>query len=113
MSDGFEVVAEQLRAHAGNVRAAQDGFAAVKAASTHITQDDRAYGLLCSWMPGCLEARHTRQDQLFADVEENLSLVAQRLRQTADLYDEADRWGADRLDGMTSDVWEGVQGAPR
>lgn len=38
MTDGFGVVAEQIRAHARNVEALQERFAAVKAASGHIAQ---------------------------------------------------------------------------
>jgi hypothetical protein len=90
MGDGFEVDAEQIRAHARNVETLSSRFDAVKAASAHIVQDDSAYGLLCSWIPAILEGRHQRQDELIAYVEENLSLVVQGLRKTADNYDSAD-----------------------
>lgn len=104
MADGYEVVAEQLRAHARNIEAVHDRFGAVKSASAHITQGDGAYGTLCQWMPGVLEARHVRQDELIAYVEENLSLVAQRLRQDADAYDEADRWAADQVKAFADEA---------
>jgi hypothetical protein len=97
------VVADQLRAHARNVDTLRDRFGAVKAASAHITQNDAAYGMLCQWMPRVLESRHVRQDELCAYVEENLSLVAQRLRQTADAYEEADRWAADSMKRLTAE----------
>jgi hypothetical protein len=103
MADGFAVVAEQLRAHARNVDAVRDRFGAVKAASAHITKNDSAYGMLCSWMPAVLEARHVRQNELFAYVEENLSLVVQRLRQAADAYEGADRSNADSINGVAVD----------
>ncbi|MFG1675110.1 type VII secretion target [Micromonospora sp. NPDC049282] len=90
MADGFAVDADQIRAHARNVDAVRARFDAVKTASAHIAQDDSAYGLLCSWLPAILEGRHTRQDELIAYVEENLSLVVAGLGTTADNYDGAD-----------------------
>ncbi|GAA1344172.1 hypothetical protein J7S33_06630 [Saccharothrix algeriensis] len=86
MTSGYHVDVEQLRRHAGNIEALKARFEAVKSASAHIAQDDQAYGLLCGWISGILEARHTRQDELIAYVEENLALAAESLRATADDY---------------------------
>ncbi|MEV4123360.1 hypothetical protein [Micromonospora sp. NPDC049645] len=90
MSSGFEVDAEQIRQHARNIEALRARFGAVKNASAHITQDDAAYGLLCGWISGILEGRHTRQDELIAYAEENLALVVKGLGTTADNYANAD-----------------------
>ncbi|MDQ3787413.1 MAG: type VII secretion target [Actinomycetota bacterium] len=87
MPDGFTTNPAELRTHAANVDAVRERFGNVKAASAHITQDDQAYGLLCGWISGVLEARHQKQDELIAKVEENLALVAQSLRDTADDYE--------------------------
>jgi excreted virulence factor EspC (type VII ESX diderm) len=97
MSDGFNVDIEQLRAHAGKVDAIQARFGAVKAASAHIAQDDQAYGLLCGWISGVLEGRHTRTDELIAYVAENLELVAAALRTTADDYKAVEDTNADLM----------------
>lgn len=105
MADGFQIQAEQVRAHARNIDALRDRFQAVKAASAHITRNDAAYGTLCQWMPGVLASRHTRQDELLAYVEENLAQVAQRLRDTAQLYENADNWAAERINGMAAELW--------
>ncbi|GAB1513605.1 type VII secretion target [Actinophytocola sp. KF-1] len=83
----YEVNTEQLRTHAANIDAIKARFEAVKGASAHIAQDDQAYGLLCGWIAGVLEGRHTRQDELLSFAENNLALVAQELRQSADDYD--------------------------
>jgi hypothetical protein len=91
MSDGFTTDPDELRAHAANVDALRERFGDVKAASSHITQDDQAYGLLCGWISGILEARHQKQDELIGKVEENLSLVAKSLRDTADDYEAQER----------------------
>ena len=104
MSNGYKVVADELRAHARNIAALQSRFGAVKAASAHITQNDGAYGLLCRWMPAVLESRHKKQDELFAYVEENLNLVAQRLRQDADKYEEADRSAGESVSRLANEA---------
>ncbi|WP_327001782.1 type VII secretion target [Dactylosporangium sp. NBC_01737] len=90
--DSSSVDTGQLRTHARNIETINARFGAVKAASAHIAQDDAAYGLLCGWMAGILEGRHTRQDELIAYAEENLTLIAAQLRKTAYAYDgvEAD-----------------------
>ncbi|WP_100446421.1 hypothetical protein [Glycomyces xiaoerkulensis] len=81
MGDGVGVEPEELRGHASNLESLKARF---KAASCHIQQEDEAYGLLCSWMPSVLEARHTRQDELIAFAEDNLDRAARAVRQTAD-----------------------------
>jgi hypothetical protein len=104
MGDEFTVDVAQLRTHAGNLDALKDRFAAVKSASTHIAQDDQAYGLLCAWISAVLEGRHQRQDQLVAFVEENLGLAAQSLRDSADDYEEMDATAADTMDRIGGDL---------
>jgi hypothetical protein len=87
MADGLSVDIDEIRAHARNIEKLRARFAAVKAASAHIAQDDQAYGLLCGWIAAILESRHTRQDELIAYVEENLSLVGDGLRKTIEAYE--------------------------
>lgn len=87
VGEGYTVDVEQLGAHARNVEAIQARFGAVRSASAHIAQDDQAYGLLCGWIAGVLEGRHTRQDELVAYVQENLALVAAALRVSVEDYE--------------------------
>jgi hypothetical protein len=87
MADGYTVKVEELRTHATHLDALRERFAAVKAASAHITRDDQAYGKLCAWISGLLADRHGRQDELIAYVEENLAIAARRLRENATTYD--------------------------
>lgn len=94
MADSYIVDIDQIRAHARTVEAIRARFEAVKTASAHIAQDDQAYGLLCGWISAVLEGRHTRQDELFAGVEENLALVAEELNLTADEYGDVDESNA-------------------
>ncbi|HYQ64750.1 type VII secretion target [Actinophytocola sp.] len=90
MGDRYTVDPAELRKHAGDIDSLRERFAAVKAASAHIAQDDQAYGMLCGWISGILEGRHTKQDELIAYVEENLDIVARELRETADDYEARD-----------------------
>ena len=97
MAQGFNVDAAQLHRHAANVRAVRDQLTAIKTASHAITQNDQAYGLLCGWISGILEARHARQDQLYTYVEENLALAADALVATAKDYEAADSAASERI----------------
>ena len=97
MGDGYTVDIEQLRTHARNLESLKERFAAVKAASTHIAQDDQAYGLLCGWIAAVLEGRHQKQDELVTGVEENLSIAARTLRDNADDYEEMDNRVVDTM----------------
>ncbi len=97
MTDGFSVDAQQIRAHATKVDAIQQRFAAVKSASSAIVADDAAYGLLCGWMAGILEARHAKQNELYAYVEENLRLASDALIRTSQDYEVADDAAANRI----------------
>lgn len=108
MGDGYSVDIEQLRTHAGNVDKLRERFGAVKGASAHIAQDDQAYGLLCGWISAILEGRHQKQDELIAYVEENLSLVAKSLRDSADDYEEQDATVVDTMGKIKGDLSEGV-----
>ena len=94
---GFNVEAEQLRTHAGSVDAIKQRFGKVKSASSHITGDDQAYGLLCGWISGVLEGRHAEVDEVIAQVESNLDAVAAELRASAETYAAADSDNADRI----------------
>jgi excreted virulence factor EspC (type VII ESX diderm) len=90
VSDSFRVDSAQLFRHAANVRAVRDQLTAIKGASSAITQDDKAYGLLCGWISAVLERRHGGQDDLYAYVAENLELLADALDATGRDYDAVD-----------------------
>jgi hypothetical protein len=88
--DAFQGDSSQLFRHAANVRAVRDQLATIKGASTAISQDDSAYGMLCGWMSAILERRHGGQDQLYTYVEENLQLLAEAVDSTSRDYDAVD-----------------------
>jgi hypothetical protein len=88
--EAFQVDPSQLFRHAVQVRAVRDQFAALKGASSAISQDDSAYGVLCGWISATLERRHSGQDQLYTYAEENLQLLADALDATGRDYAAAD-----------------------
>jgi hypothetical protein len=102
MATGWAANPEQIRAHAENIALLRDRFGAVKTASAHIKQNDAAYGMLCGWMAGILESRHTRQDELIAFVEENLAIMTRQLRNSAEVYENIDGDSAEKLRAFLS-----------
>ena len=97
MSDAFQVDSSQLYRHASNVLAVRDQLTAIKDASTAISADHSAYGLLCGWISGILESRHAGQDALYVYVEENLRLMADAVTAAGRDYDATDASAHDRI----------------
>ena len=97
MSAAFQVDPAQLRRHVATVESVRAQFAAVKGASSAISADSAAYGLLCGWMAGILETRHQKQNSLYAYVEENLAIAAEALTATASEYESTDSAASDRI----------------
>ncbi|MCH7233048.1 type VII secretion target [Glycomyces sp. L485] len=101
---GYEVDPEQLRSHASNLENFSARFDAVLGASSHIAQDDEAYGQLCGWIAGILEDRHVRQDNLVTYVQENIALAAESIRAAADAYEESDNDASVSFDDFASQL---------
>jgi len=97
VSDAFQVDSSQLYRHASNVMAVRDQLTAIKEASTAISADHSAYGLLCGWISGILESRHAGQDALYVYVEENLRLMADAVTAAGRDYDATDASAHDRI----------------
>ncbi|MEU6251017.1 type VII secretion target [Glycomyces sp. NPDC047010] len=90
MSDRFDVVPDDLRAHAANIDAVRERFADVLSAIDTIAQDDQAYGIICQFLPPILAGRQDDQKELTTMAEENLDLLAQAVRATAEDYEAVD-----------------------
>ncbi|PRY59609.1 type VII secretion target [Glycomyces artemisiae] len=90
MSDRFGVVPDDLRAHAANIDAVRERFADVLSAIDTIAQDNEAYGIICQFLPPILAGRQDEQKELTTMAEENLQLLADAVRATADDYEAAD-----------------------
>jgi hypothetical protein len=97
VSDAFQVDSSQLYRHASNVMAVRDQLTAIKDASSAISQDRSAYGLLCGWISAILQTRHAGQDALYVYVEENLRLMADAVTATGRDYDATDTSAQERI----------------
>lgn len=104
MADSFEVDLDELRSHASNLRTIHLRFAAIREASSHISQDDEAYGQLCQFFPAILEGRHVEQDEAVDVLAENLELLAEAVGESADLYEEADLLASDDLNALEGEI---------
>lgn len=90
MSDQFDVVTDDLVAHAANIDSLRERFGAILNAIDSVSQDDEAYGIICQFLPPVLAGRQEEQKELTTMAQENLELLAQALRTTAESYDAAD-----------------------
>lgn len=95
MSDQFHVVTDDLSTHAANIDALRERFGAVLSAIDSVAQDNEAYGIICQFLPPVLAGRQADQKELTGMAEENLELLAQALRDTADSYTDADEESAE------------------
>jgi hypothetical protein len=90
MAEHFDVVTDDLRAHAANIDAVRERFAAVLSAIESVSQDDEAYGIICQFLPPVLADRQAEQKELTSMAQENLEMLAEAVRGTADDYEAAD-----------------------
>jgi len=90
MSDHIDVVTDDLVTHAANIDALRERFGAILGAIDSVAQDNEAYGIICQFLPPILADRQSEQKELTSMAQENLELLAQALRSTAEAYEAAD-----------------------
>jgi hypothetical protein len=100
MGAGFTVEPDELRLHSRNLDGLQARFDKVAAASSHISGDGQAYGLLCAWIGLVLEGRHQRQDQLVTFAARNVGLASKAIADQAATYEDAE----DKVRQMVADL---------
>jgi hypothetical protein len=98
MGEGYEVDTEQLGQLSSRFAAFATEFDAILTASQAISQDDEAYGILCSWIPAVLEGRHEEFDELMRYGQENFTLLAEAVTSTAESYEYAEEDIASEFD---------------
>jgi len=95
MTTDVDVDPDDLVTHAANIDALRERFGAVLSAMDSVVQDDEAYGIICQFLPPILAGRQDEQKELTTMAQENLELLAQALRDTADSYTAADEAAAE------------------
>lgn len=104
MGDHIDVVTEDLVTHASHIDALRERFGNILSAIDSVEQDNEAYGIICQFLPPILAGRQAEQKELTTMAEENLELLAEALRETAEAYDEADEVTAQEHDQLQSQL---------
>ncbi|WP_026924961.1 type VII secretion target [Glycomyces arizonensis] len=104
MSDRFSVVPDDLRGHAANIDAVRERFSAVLSAIDTVSQDNEAYGIICQFLPPILANRQDEQKELATLAQENLELLAEAVRSTADDYDAVDEAVAGEYNSIQGEI---------
>jgi uncharacterized protein YukE len=110
----FEVVPDELRAHASHLDGLTDRLSTAADAANTVVMDDEAYGLLCSFLPPIVNAttQQDATDALKAAVE-GMSTTADKLRTAATSYDQEDNTNAQPFEEQLRSGEAATPAAPR
>ncbi|TVT26314.1 ESX-1 secretion-associated protein [Amycolatopsis rhizosphaerae] len=91
----FTVVPDELRAHASHLDGLVDRLDTAVAAANQVAMDDKAYGVLCAFLPPIVRAvtQNDATDALKAAVD-GMKTTADNVRTAAGSYDEQDQTNA-------------------
>jgi excreted virulence factor EspC (type VII ESX diderm) len=91
----FEVVSDELRAHASHLDGLRDRLNTAVSAAGQVSMDNEAYGILCSFLPPIVNATTQQHatDTLNAAVE-GMSTTADNVRTAAASYDDSEQSNA-------------------
>jgi len=95
VSGQFDVTPEDLVAHAANIDALAERIGPIMDAMSSVTESTEAYGIICQFLPPVLAGRQAEQKELVAMAQENLEMLAQAVRSTAEAYEAADEAAAE------------------
>lgn len=104
MSDHFDVATEELVTHASHIDTLRERFGSILSAMDSVEQDNEAYGIICQFLPPVLAGRQADQKELVEMAQENLEMLAQALRDSADAYDAADEATAQEHDNLQNEL---------
>lgn len=99
MHEGFQVVADDLRTHAGKVDGHAQAIAQAVDAANQAMPDD-AYGLICQFLPAVLNELEDEAGDALKASHGGLEAIAENLRATAESYETQDADGAMRFSGI-------------
>lgn len=91
----FEVVGDELRAHASHLDGLRDRLDTAVSAAGEVSMGNEAYGILCAFLPPIINAttQQAATDALNAAVE-GMSTIADNVRAAASGYDEQEQSNA-------------------
>jgi uncharacterized protein YukE len=100
MSDQFDVTPEDLVAHAANIEGLAERIGPIVDAMSSVTESTDAYGIICQFLPPVLSSRQEEQKELSEMARENLTMLAQAVRESAEAYEAADEETAEEHRGL-------------
>ncbi|GAB2686444.1 hypothetical protein GCM10027271_56430 [Saccharopolyspora gloriosae] len=86
----YEVVSEDLRAHASHLDALTDRLGTALSAAQEVSMSDEAYGLLCSFLPPIVNPTEEEGVNALKAAREGVEVTAENIRTTAKEYDAND-----------------------
>ncbi|MEU6268300.1 type VII secretion target, partial [Saccharopolyspora shandongensis] len=100
----FEVVAEELTAHASHLDGLTDRLDTAISAAETVSMSDEAYGILCSFLPPIVNPMEKEGLDALNAAKEGVSTTADNVRATAKQYEETDQASADSFSPLEEDV---------
>lgn len=89
MPDGFEVVAGELRTHAGKVDGLAGRMGVARDAADQVMPDD-AYGIICQFLPPVINPLEQQAADALTAGQDGFTGIAESLRESADDYENRD-----------------------
>jgi len=83
---GFGVAADELTVHAGHLDALEARLSAVAVSAADASMDGNAYGLLCSFLPPCVNPVEDKGKAALAATVEAVRTTAVNVRTAAGSY---------------------------
>lgn len=100
----YEVVPEDLIAHASHLDGITDRLNTAVSAAKTVSMDDSAYGLLCAFLPPIVNPMEDKGIEALDAAVEGVSITAGNVRTAAESYREVDESHVKPLDGFERDL---------
>src|SRR5687768_9355955 len=90
----FDVVVDDLRAHASHLDGLRDRLSTAVSAANTVSMSDDAYGLLCSFLPPIVNPMEQEGIDSLNAATEAVGTTAGNVRLAADYYEDSDQANA-------------------
>jgi excreted virulence factor EspC (type VII ESX diderm) len=94
----FDVVPEDLTAHASHLDGLTDRLSQALDAANTVSMNDEAYGILCSFLPLIINPLEEKAIQALKDAVDGVTTTADNVRITANQYRDTDDTNAAPFD---------------
>lgn len=86
----FDVVTDDLRAHASHLDAFTDRLSTAMSAATTVSMSNDAYGLLCSFLPPIIDPMEQEGMDALKAASEAVDIMSANVRTAASTYQDSD-----------------------